>query len=396
MRVFNIIRNLARNHEITLVSLIAESELVHVPVLEPFCKRIELISKPRLQGWQRLRSLFTEKGKLRNQVRRLARVARGIPVDLAGKYLEEYQEKVDSLLRDNAYDIIQLETLFMEPYVNRGMLQGTGTKTILVEIDIASVRVYREYARARGPRRLLKGLQYRMLRRYEEDAWQRVDRVVAVSETDRKRILDCDPSLPVWVVPNPVDTEFYRPPAGRDTGKDMLFLGGLDFEANHDGLLFFLQEIFPLLLEMAPEARLTVVGRCSTSQREAIEGHARVKIVGYAEDIRPFLNKADVFIVPLRIGGGTRVKILTSMAAGVPVVSTTLGCEGIEVTPEEEILLADRPEDFARQVLRLFEDGRLHETLRSSGRSLVERAYAWEALDLEPVLHGISEQEDPA
>jgi glycosyltransferase involved in cell wall biosynthesis len=396
VRVFNIIRNLARHHEITLISLIAESELEHVPLLEPFCKRIELISKPQLGRMERLRSLFQEKGKWANQARRLLRVLQGVPVDIAGKYLDEYKAKVDSLLQQDAYDIIKMETLFMEQYLDRNLLQGTKAKTVLVEIDIASVRVYREYLQARAPLKQVKLLQYRMLRRYEESAWHRVDRVVAVSELDKKRILGTDPSLKVWVIPNPVDTGFYHPPLQRRSGKALLFVGGLDFGANYDGILFFLREVFPLILRDAPEAALTVVGRCSPGQRKVLEAFPRVSLAGFVEDIRPFLNKASVFVVPLRIGGGTRVKILTAMAAGLPVVSTTLGCEGIELNPEEEILLADRPEEFARQTLRLFEDQGLREALQLSGRRLMERKYAWDVLDLGPVIRGNMEEEGSA
>ena len=112
-------------------------------------------------------------------------------------------------------------------------------------------------------------------------------------------------------------------------------------------------------------------------------------LVQERQDIRPYLDNANVFVVPLRIGGGTRVKILTAMAAGVPVVSSSIGCEGIEATHEKDILLADRPQDFAQQTLRLFDDRVLYETLWRAGRRLVESRYSWDRLDLEPMLQGI-------
>ena len=391
VRIYNILRNLARDHDITLVSLISETELKYVPLLEPFCERIELVSRPKLHGAKRLKSLFTVKGKLKDQAKRLGDVLRGVPLAVARNYLREYKEKVDALLRQDTYDIIKVELVFMEPYVNRELIRPEVTKVVLVEIDIAFVRAHRESLQSHPPLKYFQYLQYRLLRRYECHAWKRVDRIVAVSDVDKKAIVSYDPSLKVWVVPNPVDTDYYRPTAEINVGRELLFLGGLDFAANYDGLLFFLRTIFPLILKEAPDALLTVVGRHSEEQRKRVQSFSNVNFVGYAEDIRPYLDKANVFVVPLRIGGGTRVKILTAMAAGLPVVSTSIGSEGIEAAPEKEIILADNPEDFARGTLRLFEERELAETLQACGRKLVEERYAWDGLDLEPMLRGISE-----
>lgn len=389
VRIFNIIRNLARRHEVTLVSMILESELQYRPLLEPYCERIELVCLQKLSGLEKWKSLFTVPGKLGNQVGRAARILGGIPVDVAGNFLGEYKAKVDALLRMNTYDIIKVELLIMEPYVNRKLIEQDKTKVVLSEIDIAYIRARRATEQAASPWKHFKRLQASRLRRYEQSAWQRVDRIVAVSDVDRQEILAFDPSLEVWTIPNPVDTDHYRPPAERARGKELLFLGGLDFEANYEGLLFFLREIHPLVLEAEPEAALTVVGRCISAQRDALGAFPKVRIAGYVEDIRPHFDGASAFVVPLLVGGGTRVKILTAMAAGLPVVSTTIGSEGIEAAHDEEILLADTPRDFARETLRLLADDNLGKRLGQSARKLVERAYAWDAIDLEPMLNGI-------
>jgi polysaccharide biosynthesis protein PslH len=394
IRVFNILRNLARNHEITLVSLIQEDELRYVPLLESYCARMELVYRPQLKGRERLKSLFTVEGKLGDQLTRLAYLRQGVPFDVARRYFKEYQDKVDGLLRTNAYDIVQVETVFMEPYVNRALIRPDRTKVVLVEIDIAFIRVYREFLHSPRPLKAFKYLQYHMLQRYEQRAWERVDRIAAVSAVDKKIIQDHNPSLKVWVVPNPVDTEYYQPSPQPRTGKELLLIGDLSFPAHIDAVWFFLREIFPRILASAPDARLTLLGRYPQTQKRALrEFSMNVELVGYVEDIRPYLERARVVVVPLRIGGGTRIKILTAMAAGVPVVSTTIGCEGIEVVPETEILLADNPQEFAGRVLHLFEDGKLWATLQASGRRLVENHYAWDVIDLDPILYGREETE---
>lgn len=390
IRVFNILRNLAQKHEVTLVSLIQEDELPYVPLLEQHCRHLELIYRPQLSSKERLTSLVTVPGKFQDQLTRLGSLLRGVPVDVARRYFREYKDKVDELLRTHCYDIIQVETIFMEPYVNRSLIRPEKTKVILVEIDIAYVRVHREFRYASRPLKALKYLQYRMLRRYEQLAWERVDRIAAVSAVDREIVLEHHPALKVWVVPNPVDTEYYQPSPGRRQDQELLLIGDLSFPAHIDAVWFFLREIFPRILRIAPEARLTLVGRYPPAQQRALRGFSRVELVGYVEDIRPFLERAHVFVVPLRIGGGTRIKILTAMAAGVPVVSTTIGAEGIEAVPEQDLLLADRPEEFADRVLQLLGDPAWCARLQASGRRRVEEKYAWQAIDLDPILHGIA------
>jgi len=386
VRIYNVIRNLARHHQITLVSLIQECELQHVGLLEPFCERIELVTVERLNGLARLRSALTKKSRVRNQWKRLRDLFKGAPFDVVIRYFHEYRERVDALLKQNVYDVLKVETLFMEQYVNRDLINTTNTKVVLVEIDIAFVRVYREYLNAQGLLRFVKYIQYQSLRIHEQRAWERVDHIVTVSEVDKQRILCHNKHLRVSVVPNSVDTDYYRPPPRRKPGKELLILGGLDFAANYDGLLFFLREVFPLIREASPDVRLTVVGRYTPAQKETVGAFGSVTLEGYIEDIRPFLDRGNVFIVPLRIGGGTRVKILTAMAAGLPVVSTTVGYEGIEASPGNDILAADHPEEFAAAVLKLFQDRELYRTVQASGRVLVEKRYSWDTLDLSPLI----------
>src|SRR5208283_3320077 len=185
------------------------------------------------------------------------------------------------------------------------------------------------------------------IRREEVAAFRSFDGVTFCSEADQARARHLVPSLTSAVVPNAVDVGYFRPsPAGPSPdGKTVLFFGAINYFPNVDGLLYLLREVWPLLARSHPEARLKIVGQAPTPQILAFRG-PRVEVTGKVEDVRPHLAKAAVTVVPLRVGGGTRFKILEAMAMGRPVVSTSLGAEGILARPGEDILLADEPEAF--------------------------------------------------
>jgi glycosyltransferase involved in cell wall biosynthesis len=182
----------------------------------------------------------------------------------------------------------------------------------------------------------------------------------------------------VVVVPNAVDVERYRPRPGDPPpdGRTLLFFGALDYWPNVDGLLFFLDAIWPRLAASHPAARVRIVGRRPPPALLARRG-PRVEIAGFVEDLRPSLASAAAVVVPLRLGGGTRLKILEAMAMARPVVSTVRGAEGIDAAPGRELLLADDPEGFAAALRRLLDDPTLGARLGRAARALVVERYAW-------------------
>jgi glycosyltransferase involved in cell wall biosynthesis len=180
------------------------------------------------------------------------------------------------------------------------------------------------------------------------------------------------------VVPNAVDVEHHRRQPGhpRPDGDTLLFFGSLGYAPNLDGILHFLDRIWPAVLARRPATRLEIVGPGAPPALLARRS-AQVELIGFVEDLRPRLAGAAAVIAPLRLGGGTRLKILEAMAMGRPVVSTSLGAEGLEVRDGEELLLADEPAEFAGAVVRLLEDPRLGERLGRAARARVEQRYSW-------------------
>jgi glycosyltransferase involved in cell wall biosynthesis len=182
------------------------------------------------------------------------------------------------------------------------------------------------------------------------------------------------------VVPNCVDYQYYQGDFGPAEADTLVYSGALTYFANYDAVSYFLSEIFPLIKNKRPKTRFLVTGKLDGVSVESLPHPEGVEFTGYLNDIRPTIAQSRVNVVPLRIGGGTRLKILESLALGTPVVSTSKGAEGLDLVDGRDLLVADGPADFAAAVLRLLEDSRLRERLSSAGCSAVASKYDWEAV----------------
>jgi len=209
-------------------------------------------------------------------------------------------------------------------------------------------------------------------RRYVELA----DHVLTVSENDRASFLQYVDSGHISVIPTGVDTEYFQPSAQPEQADSMAFTGTMDWMPNEDGVAHFVDKIFPLIRREAPNAAFWAVGRRPPRRIQALASD-RVVVTGAVDDIRPYLGKAAVCVVPLRSGSGTRIKIFEAMAMGKAIVSTTMGAEGLPVMHGENIILADDPADFARQVIELLRDPQRRAQLGGAARKLVEEGYGW-------------------
>lgn len=229
-------------------------------------------------------------------------------------------------------------------------------------------------------RRWYIGKQWRKVREFEIGALRWVDGALAVSDQDRARLAGSCPGLRTAVIPNGVDVGYFRPtpqPAGR---QHLVFTGSMDWRPNQDAARYFARQILPLLRRKHPAIECAFVGRDPPSDIRGLATIAGMRITGTVDDVRPYVERAAVYVVPLRIGGGSRLKILEAMAMGRAVVSTTVGAEGLDVVHDRHVLLADDPREFAESVLQLLDDPDRCERLAAEGRRLVEQRYEWGAL----------------
>jgi glycosyltransferase involved in cell wall biosynthesis len=201
---------------------------------------------------------------------------------------------------------------------------------------------------------------------------------VVVSDLDRQRLEEISPlHVPVRVAPNGVDVEYFQPQPAIPAEKMVLFLGGMHVFQNADGVEYFLKSVWPKIQDREKGVKCLIIGQNPSKQIQSLANEKGAQVLGFVEDVRPFLARAGLMVVPIRIGSGTRLKILSAMAMAKVVVSTSVGCEGIEARDGQELLIADSADDMARQVAEVLQNPSLQKRLGENGRKLVEEKYSW-------------------
>jgi polysaccharide biosynthesis protein PslH len=322
-------------------------------------------------------SKLADKHGLLFYCRLLANLASPLPYIVSSHYSPLYRTVVQDQVASFQPDLVLCEWTPYTIYANA----LTSVKKLVaahnVEADIWQRYYQNEENRLR---RWYIREQWRKVAAFERTALSWVDAAFAVSELDRQRLLQGRPGLPIAVVPNGVDLDYFRPmrePVGRD---DIVFTGSMDWRPNQDAARYFVAEILPLLRRERPNLNCTFVGRSPPSDIRALADKPGFQVTGTVDDVRPFVARAAVYVVPLRIGGGSRLKILEALAMGRPVVSTTVGAEGLDVEPDRHVVLADDPRSFAASVLKLLDDRDRCSRMAAEGRRLVEERYGWDAL----------------
>ena len=234
------------------------------------------------------------------------------------------------------------------------------------------------------PKRRYAAAEARWIKEVEREACERVSVAMVCSSTDRELLQEFRPELPVFVVPNSVDTDLYTPNeigSPDENAPVLLFQGAMDWYPNRDAVEFFVNNIFPFILKQFPSARFVVAGRNPPPEFvKRLEVRDSVEFTGTVPDMRPYLSSATLVVVPLRLGSGTRIKILEACAAGKAVVSTKLGAEGLDLVENKEIILAEEAAEFGRAVTSLLEDPVQRAAIARAGRAKIIERYSHLAL----------------
>jgi sugar transferase (PEP-CTERM/EpsH1 system associated) len=221
--------------------------------------------------------------------------------------------------------------------------------------------------------------QWRKMYWYERAACRRFDVVITVSRADRDQICAEFRANDVYDVPTGVDTDYFKPVDCPPSPTELVFTGSMDWMANEDAVIYFAESILPSITRAVPDVSLTVVGRNPTKRLLSLaEQNRRIRVTGRVEDIRPYVARAAAFVVPIRVGGGTRLKIFEAMAMAKPVVSTTVGAEGLPVREGRELLIADDPERFAQAVVSVLTDAQLAKRIGEQAHLYVNEQFGWE------------------
>ena len=286
-----------------------------------------------------------------------------------------FADRLQEILRSREIDLIHVDSLDLA-----GHLAACADRPVVcVHHDVTSLQLARR-AGIEGTewRRAYLRHQSRLTERCEREWCGRVALNVTVSAEDAAALTRIAPRARVAVVPNGVDVDEFRPGGG--AGRGAAYVGGLHWFPNADALQYFAAEILPHLRQSCPDLPVTWIGSATGEQRRHYADRFGIQVSGYVEDVRSSMRAAACHIVPLRAGGGTRLKILNSWAMGKPVVSTTIGCEGLDAIDGENILVRDDPGAFADAMLTVLKDEALARRLGEAGRATAERRYSWDVI----------------
>jgi glycosyltransferase involved in cell wall biosynthesis len=291
------------------------------------------------------------------------------------------RQVLERTLRARRFDIVNLEWPYLGHFDLRQAPPGEKLPALVVDSHEIAYDLARQFARKGNlGRRLYFGANWRKLRREELGTYRNADGVYLCSAADERRLLDQVPVARTAVIPNAADIEYYQPrPADPPPdGHTVVYFGLLSTAPNVDGVIHFIRNIWPRIAEANPEARCKIIGGRPPPSLLALAG-SRVELTGFVSDLRPHLAEAAAVVVPLRLGGGTRLKIVEAMAMGKAIVSTTLGAEGIEAVAGRDLLVEDEPVAFADAVNRLLVQPSLAARIGQSARQLAVERYAWSA-----------------
>jgi glycosyltransferase involved in cell wall biosynthesis len=363
LRIYNLLKRWTRHHEIALVAF-ASSEVAasQLEALKPICAWVRTV--PRR---------FFQPHSLRAYLGFLSLY----PRSWIDTYSPEMQRLLNTVVQSQAFDLLLALQFGTAPYV--AGIDSTKPK-VLEELELGVL--YDQHRRnPNWVKRLRYGLTWAKKGHFVRRTLDRFDGCTTVSEVERDIALEIAPGFsPVEVIPNGVDVAHYQGGFGPLEPGTLIFCGSFTWSANLDAMRFFLEQVYPLVKQRVPGVRLRITGRSGEAQRDSLPADESVEFTGYLDDVRPAIARSWVSIAPMRIGGGTRVKILEAMALGTPVVATYKGAEGLNVTSGTDILLADTPALLADHIVALLCDHELRARLAVAGKQLVTDQYDWDII----------------
>jgi glycosyltransferase involved in cell wall biosynthesis len=361
LRIHYILEHLSNHHEVTVAAFRQKGDPARFVQTFPRLTNAYFEPLPLSQRFQRLfqfYSLFT-----------------GHSYWYVSMISRNMQRRIDRLLEENTYDIILVEFPLM------GFFDLKCDAVKILDAHNVEYDNFRRMADINSSK--IRGFFYRReYRKFyrEEIAVCRRQEAIFTTSTRDQQILDEDvPKIPKFIIPNGVDLSYFHPSNDEPEPHSLVFTGMMGYVPNYEGMLYFLDDILPLIKNRIPDVKVYIVGK---QPPEILRDRSseNVIVTGFVEDVRPYVWRSGVYIVPLTMGGGTRLKVLEALAMKKPVVTTSIGSEGINVRHEEEVLIADDPESFAEAVIRLIKDKALRRSLTQRGYELMKEEYTWSVI----------------
>lgn len=365
LRSYHIINALSRHNDVTVLTTSpTEEEGLLLKDHLPFCRRVKSLqfSPPKKDSRKFLWSLA-------------ASWLTSMPVDIYKYQNHKLRHEVINELDSGNYDVCIADFLTSLPNIPRH-----GNTPLILFSHNVEYMIWRRLCD--NEKNLIKhfllSIEWRKMRRFELNACREAAATITVSDDDTQLLLRGNPDTRITSVPTGVDIDYFKPdPAVEMTPTAMVFTGSMDWHPNEDAMLYFIGEVWPVIRKAIPSITFSIVGRNPSERLRTAANLAGVEVTGTVADIRPWLHRAAVYVVPLRIGGGTRLKIFEALAAGKAVVSTTIGAEGLNLQDDVHLLRADNAEDFASKTVSLLLDPMRAQQLGEAGRQLMVANYAW-------------------
>jgi glycosyltransferase involved in cell wall biosynthesis len=373
IRIYNLLKTLSNHHKIRLISFVREGEHADPEGLEGICQLEATVPWRKFNptSWKSLAGFFSP-----------------TPRSIVDTFSPIMVDQLQRILINERPDVIVASEMNSSIYGGRKW----SIPCILDEMQLGLY--YQVWSSSTSPfMKLRKELYLAKVGAYIRHLSREYDACTVVSELERQlfsKLVNSNGN--VYVIPNGVDLDQNRPGIAIPQPNTLIYNGALTFSANLDAMSYFLQDIFPTIRAQAPSAILKITGTVQGVDLSRLPLDDQVILSGFLPDIRPAVAEAWACIVPLRHGGGTRLKILEAMALGTPVIATSIAAEGLCVTPDKNILLADTPKEFSTQTIRLLNDSRLRDELSINGRELVEKYYGWDAIGaaFEKIIIGVT------
>lgn len=367
LRTYNILRRCARDHEVYLAAFCAtEEQRQGVARLLEFCREVVIARHKSLKE-----SMHLAKG--------LEAMFKGEPPELRLAFSQELAGEIERLADRVDFDIVLIEHGSMGMYLE-ALPARLWERAVWILHDIDFDKFKRIASIQKNPITKLRAWAHAtMMRRWQPGFAARFSFCVTMSEADRQLLLSANGKLRVEVSPNGVDTSLYRPLPDENTNAEILFVGNMAYQPNSDAAVYFSSEVLPLIRDEVADVKLWIVGMNPAASVKQLEGNG-VFVTGSVPDVVPYYSSSKVCVVPLRAGSGTRLKILEAMALGRAVVSTSIGCEGLDVVDGEHILIADDSKRFAEQVVRLLKDSEFRTRIAQKARDFVVASYDWDII----------------
>jgi len=365
IRISETLRYLSRKHRITLLTSVShDDELKNTAVLSELCERVVTITRSH-RNWLIL-------------FRLAAGLLRRIPLFPSQYYERNLARQLRLITSSQDFDIIHFESTALAPYL-ADISSRSRAKKVLATHNIDSIKFQRERQLPSWDRRGI-GIWVDSLyfESWEKKAVRQFDGITVVSNLERAWIQSNAPKVPVELVPNGVDTGFFHPMPSPRTERSIVFTGLMDYPPNIDAVLWFSDAVLPALQKKIPDICFRVVGSRPHPKVIQLGKRRGIEVTGQVPDIRPYLAEASALVVPLRSGAGTRLKILQAMAMECPVISTSLGAEGLDVRHEENILIADTVDQFVNQVLKATFSPEMSARLGKAACQFVRNKYDWQ------------------